>query len=309
MTSTGWSSQFENICTKSCDQIDRSLHQQRIDYFQIHIWIIYLSLEIDIDSVFCEGGEDVGRQDQFGDVVDTLTRCVSEVFRSPRRLDVSVFSWQQSTDGRLMHWGCWTLWGIGCLSRSMPVGGREVLKMSSYAHEVQMEDVLRMLLWRWTGVPEVEQRYPTHLQRGQWRQNFTFENALKATHLWHGYNNASKATYVWNGNNNASTATHLWKDNPAEVEVNTKYRGNVGVQGGSNQHLGATNLKWTKMWWKIYFLIIHTCCSSDRRSSFCWSWSKLLQAPRESQTRMLPTWGQKIPVCATIKSVGFCLGC
>ena len=43
-----------------------------------------MSLEIDIDSVFCEGGEDVGRQDQFGDIII----CVSEVLMSPRRLDL-----------------------------------------------------------------------------------------------------------------------------------------------------------------------------------------------------------------------------
>ena len=88
--------------------------------------------------------------------------------------------------------------------------------------------------------------------------------------------------------------SYLWKGNPAEVEVNAKKRWSIGVQGGPNQHLRTTNLKWTRKIGDGYFLMILTCCSSDRRSSFCSSWSKLLQAPRESQTRMLPTWGQKI---------------
>lgn len=64
-------------------------------YLQIHIWIVYSSLQIGSnrynyvptskDAIFCEGGEDVDWQDQFGRHIGRM--CFSEVLTSPRRQD------------------------------------------------------------------------------------------------------------------------------------------------------------------------------------------------------------------------------
>ena len=62
----------------------------------------------------------------------------------------------------------------------------------------------------------------------------------------------------------------------------------------------AWRARWRK-WWKWCLFT----CWRDRRSSFCSSSSKVLQAPTESHKRMLPTWVWRNPPQKILRVSGF----